>query len=578
MKKKVVSVLMSLTLAAGCFAGVPAVNVSAEEAGEDQTAGAGAYKYVYAALDWDEYWKSEGVYLSGDNWTAASSEEDGKGETDKGAFDTVTRATTNHGLHRGSYQCSAVIYDTDGNSYEVSHWSDDGKTIYLTNGETVGWAKGTITKADSTTAEMASYEVSGIKYVPVAVEEDDYAAFCEAYGVVENGEKLNGGFGENNLKAYELTADVTADTNGLKTAVKNDDGSFSFEARKTGTDSGVEGESLAAADDITVTVLKNDKVGSYGEFIRVDLTGGGYGVLGAKMQAAKWTYYGDDSTRTNALVTYGTKFAADNWMHKANGIQLGLTDSLRCQLPEGYDGTGYWTVTVYALGYEDYTFDAEIAADNIGNPDGAEADKTELQQAVNDAKALKESDYCADSWAAMQTELEEAEAELASTHAQVMINEAVSHLKAAMEALEEHTYGAEYVKTAATATAEGQKAKKCTKCGAEVLTGKIAKVKAAQKVTLKKTTAKLSKVKKSSMKVSWKKVSNAAGYQIQYSTSSKFKKAKTVKVSSKKSSATIKKLKKNKKYYVRVRSYNKTSGKTVYSDWSAKVSKKTKKK
>ena len=57
---------------------------------------------------------------------------------------------------------------------------------------------------------------------------------------------------------------------------------------------------------------------------------------------------------TNALQTYGTKFAADNWMHKSMGIQLGLTKSQRCQLPEGYDGTGYWTLTVYALGYEDY--------------------------------------------------------------------------------------------------------------------------------------------------------------------------------------------------------------------------------
>lgn len=35
-----------------------------------------------------------------------------------------------------------------------------------------------------------------------------------------------------------------------------------------------------------------------------------------------WTYYGDDSTYTNAKATYGTKFAADNWMHKAMGIQL----------------------------------------------------------------------------------------------------------------------------------------------------------------------------------------------------------------------------------------------------------------
>ena len=58
--------------------------------------------------------------------------------------------------------------------------------------------------------------------------------------------------------------------------------------------------------------------GSYGEFLRVDFTKN-YGDLGANMQAVKWTYYGNDSTRSKALATYGTKFAADNWMHKSNG-------------------------------------------------------------------------------------------------------------------------------------------------------------------------------------------------------------------------------------------------------------------
>lgn len=568
MRKRVVSILMSLALAAGCFAGVPAKTVSAEE----------GYKYVYAALNWDEYWKSEGVYLSGDNWTASSEAKDAKGETDKGAFDTVTRATVNHGLHRGSYQCSAIIYDTDGNSYKVSHWSDDGKTIYLTDGTTVGWSRGTITKADGSAATMKDYEVTGIKYVPVAVETKDYEAFCKAYDVVENGGALRGGYGEQKLSAYNAEANVTANTNGLKTAVKNADGSFSFKARTTGEASGIADASLASAENITVTV--KEASGSYGEFLRVDLTGDGYGALGAKMQAVKWTYYGDDETYTNALASYGTKFAADNWMHKVNGIQLGLTDSLRCQLPEGTDGTGYWAITVYALGYEDYTVKVQANAENIVKEQETEADTTELAAVINQAKALKKSDYCASSWAAMETELAEAQEELEKTHTQATVDEAKTHLQNAINALEKHAYGAEYVKKQATTTAEGQKAKKCSKCGAEVLTSKIAKVKvtAPKKITLKKTKAKLSSVKKTSMKVSWKKVSNASGYQIQYSTSSKFKNAKTVKVSAKKSSTTIKKLKKNKKYYVRVRSYNKSSGKTVYSSWSSKVSKKTKKK
>ena len=55
-------------------------------------------------------------------------------------------------------------------------------------------------------------------------------------------------------------------------------------------------------------------------------------LLVLKLYAVKWDYYGNGN---KVLASYGTKFAADNWMHKAMGIQLGLTDSLRCQLPEG---------------------------------------------------------------------------------------------------------------------------------------------------------------------------------------------------------------------------------------------------
>ncbi|MBO5303229.1 MAG: FIVAR domain-containing protein [Lachnospiraceae bacterium] len=58
------------------------------------------------------------------------------------------------------------------------------------------------------------------------------------------------------------------------------------------------------------------------------------------------------------------------------------------------------------------------------------------------------------------------------------------------------------------------------------------------------------------MTVKWTKDKTASGYEIQYSTSKKFKSAKTTDVNkASKASATIKKLKKGKKYYVRVRAY-----------------------
>lgn len=391
------------------------------------------YSYVYAGLTWQEYWANEGVYNAGDVTT--SNEKDTHGEYDKGAFDTVTRATTNHGLHRGSYQCMATIDTEDGKKYELAGWTGDAKNqiMILTDGTQLSYSKGVITNTDGTTSKLSSYEVTGIKYVPVKVKTSDLADFEQHYKVVKNGEKLYGGFGENKLSSYEYTAAVNADTNGLKTAVKNADGTYSFSARQTGNGKSFVEQDISVAANITSTV--KDATGSYGEFLRVDINGDGYGALGAMMQAVKWTYYGNDATRTNAVATYGTKFAADNWMHKVMGIQLGLTDSARCQLPAGYDGTGYWSLTVYALGYTDTTIDFEATDANIVKIKAPVSDTSKLSAAIAAADALNEADYTAESWAAMKLEYEEAVDALAVAEYQADIDEATEHLTAAINAL-----------------------------------------------------------------------------------------------------------------------------------------------
>lgn len=391
------------------------------------------YSYVYAGLTWQEYWANEGVYNAGDVTT--SNEKDTHGEYDKGAFDTVTRATTNHGLHRGSYQCMATIDTEDGKKYELAGWTGDAKNqiMILTDGTQLSYSKGVITNTDGTTSKLSSYEVTGIKYVPVKVKTSDLADFEQHYRVVKNGEKLYGGFGENKLSSYEYTAAVNADTNGLKTAVKNADGTYSFSARQTGNGKSFVEQDISVAANITSTV--KDATGSYGEFLRVDINGDGYGALGAMMQAVKWTYYGNDATRTNVVATYGTKFAADNWMHKSMGIQLGLTDSARCQLPAGYDGTGYWSLTVYALGYTDTTINFEATDANIVKVKAPVSDTSKLSAAIAAADALNEADYTAESWAAMKLEYEEAVDALAVAEYQADVDEATEHLTAAINAL-----------------------------------------------------------------------------------------------------------------------------------------------
>ena len=388
------------------------------------TQDSGEYKYVYAGLTWEQYWASEGVYEATN--TSASEDKDRRGESDMGGFDAVTRATANHGLHRGSFQTMATVYDANGKTYALAGWKDK-TTMILTDGSTVSCSKGKINGIDVT-----EYKVTGLKYIPVKVKTADYDAFKKAFKVVENGEKLFGGYAENNLSAYEETAEVNANTNGLKTATKDGD-TFTFSARANGTTSGLKGEALKTADGITTKMKPGS--GSYGEFLRVDLTGN-YGGLGGAMQAVKWIYYGDDDTYSNALQSYGTKFAADNWMHKLHGIQLGLTDSVRCKLPADTDGTGYWEVTVYGLGYSDYTFRFQATDENIAKPAG-DADSTPLKNIIVEAKALKEADYTPDSWDTLVNELEECEDMLANiaNQTQYGIEEQIGHLREAIDSL-----------------------------------------------------------------------------------------------------------------------------------------------
>ena len=387
------------------------------------------YKYVYAGLTWSEYWANEAVYAAGDSSTSEA--VDKRGESDKGAFDTVTRATANHGLHRGSFQCIATIYDADGNSYKVAGWKSASELL-LTDGSTVAFNSKAKTVNGKT---FGHYEVTGLKYVPVKVAAADYEDFCKKYVVVENGGTLTGGYSEGKLSSYTEKVSVTVGTNGLKTATKNADGTFSFSASENGPGSGVSGQALKtapSAEEAGLTV--KEAKGSYGEFLRVDLTGN-YGDLGSNMQAVTWTYYGDDSTYTTPLRTFGTKFAADNWMHKSMGIQLGLTDSLRCQLPEGTDGTGYWTITIRALGYENATYKFKATDENIVKGDDAVQDTSKLEAAIKEAEGLSADDYTEDSWKSMQLELAEAKEELANPHTQSTVDEATEHLNAAIKAL-----------------------------------------------------------------------------------------------------------------------------------------------
>lgn len=95
--------------------------------------------------------------------------------------------------------------------------------------------------------------------------------------------------------------------------------------------------------------------------------------------------------------------------------------------------------------------------------------------------------------------------------------------------------------------------------------------KAVQKVTVyvtpqKMGTAALSSKQKGKLTVKWKKLAGVSGYELEYSTSSKFTVSTTKKVVLKSSASTktISKLKAGKKYYVRIRAYKSMGGKKYY--------------
>lgn len=93
------------------------------------------------------------------------------------------------------------------------------------------------------------------------------------------------------------------------------------------------------------------------------------------------------------------------------------------------------------------------------------------------------------------------------------------------------------------------------------------------KVTLKKP----KNIKKRAVTLSWKKIKGVKGYQIRYALKKSMKKAKSKLLKKNVNKYTLKKLKKDKTYYIQVRAYKIISGKKQYGKWSGRKKIKIKK-
>lgn len=137
-----------------------------------------------------------------------------------------------------------------------------------------------------------------------------------------------------------------------------------------------------------------------------------------------------------------------------------------------------------------------------------------------------------------------------------------------LSATGKHIYDSGKVTKKPTSSVAGVMTCTCKTCGKKK-TSSIAKI---SKASISKLTA-----KSKGFTVSWKKVSSSTGYQIQYSTSSKFSSSKSVTISKNSTlSKSITKLKAKKKYYVRIRTYRTINGTKYYSSWSTSKSVTTK--
>lgn len=187
--------------------------------------------------------------------------------------------------------------------------------------------------------------------------------------------------------------------------------------------------------------------------------------------------------------------------------------------------------------------------------------RKELSNTVSDAKALNQSEYTADSWKELQNAIVAAE--------NVADDATISEVEALKKAVDDAVQGLKKV-TPATTQAPNNTSNPSTggSINSPAPTAPTT-VKKPGKPAIKKVTAKKSKL---TVKLK-KKISGATGYQIVVSNTKKFKKTNKVTVKNgKKVTISVKykklKIKKGKKYFIKVRAVKKANGKNVYGKYS----------
>lgn len=367
MKNKfIISTLIALSLIGSLVScsNTEKANTSNSESTASSDAKEINYVYGYAPLSYAEYWAAD-LGTSVEKLSMSSETTDSEGNKDTGMFDAVSRATTKHGIYRSQIQYTVEVTGEKVLSTETVEENGREQTKYTTDSndtkkvtakvdftgvdeennlklESVddsilfkdGAATFTIKEGDSATEyKIVNYDVAGFNKIPVAIP-SDMIEDAKSHGFVEDDS-------------------VTADSYGLKTMEA--DGSYS----KRNVSGKASSDITVVADEEKITYVYNTRFGSDAEaYIYLknksgeDLTDAEALEYFANFITAKYEYYGDDSTYSNLVATFGTKHAADTWWSTNHGARID------CGINYSFDrfkgaNAGYYKITLIANGYED---------------------------------------------------------------------------------------------------------------------------------------------------------------------------------------------------------------------------------
>ncbi len=235
---------------------------------------------------------------------------------------------------------------------------------------------------------------------------------------------------------------------------------------------------------------------------------------------------------------------------------------------------------------------SKLSAEVTGLMEGEECEVTEILGGaevnagtyVATAAALSNTNYCLATDASISYTIERAQQVITASILQKQAAGTKRYVKASGKENPKFSYAVSGTNMAAVDASGLVQFKKSGKLTITIWAAQTPNYNAAvKKLTIRVAPAKMKlnklTAKKKQLKVKWIKQAGVDGYEIFYSTAKKFTKSKTNKVIIKKAGTvkkTIKKLKKKKLYYVRIRAFKTIDGTKVYGAYSRVLKKKTK--